>query len=182
MILILHCYLRPKRSAISNLIEIFHHLYTQLDSPNCSNITAFYLVFQRASYKVSHQRFLEKLPKIDNAHYCLNPIKGKLEQRRQTVKVNDHLSSDLPVVSGFLKGSLLGLLFFLVYTKDMLHIIISTNFGSADEFKVIGDNPVTLNIDLRRTYKLCSDNLMSMNLAKSEYVAMKSCSIAPLSI
>ena len=46
---------RPKRSIVSNLIEFFYHLYTQLDSPNCSNLAAFYIDFQKAFDKVSHQ-------------------------------------------------------------------------------------------------------------------------------
>ena len=50
---------------------------------------------------------------------------------------------------------------------------MSTNFGCADDFKVNGNNPVTLNIDVRRIYKRFSDNFMSMSLAKSKYVGIK---------
>ena len=57
---------------------------------------------------------------------------------------------------------------------------MSTDFDYADDFKVIGDNPVTLNIDVRRIYKWCSDNFMLMNLAKSKYVAIKGCATVSL--
>ena len=171
---------RPKRSTISNLIEFFHHLYAQLDSPSCSNLTAFYIDFQKAFDKFSLQRLLEKLSKVGIGHNCLNLIRSYLEQRRQTVKVNDQMSNELPVLSGVPRGSLLGPLFFLVYMNDLPDVIMSTNFGYADDFKVIRENPVTLNIDVRRIYKWCSDNFMSMNLAKSKYVAIKGCATVSL--
>ena len=171
---------RPKRSTISNLIEFFHHLYTQLDSPNCSNLTAFYIDFQKAFGKVSHQQLLEKLSKVDIGHNYFNLIRSYLEQRRQTVKFDDEMSNDLPILSGLPRGSLLGPLFFLVYMNNLPGVVMSTNFGYADDFKIIGENPVTLNIDVRRIYKWCSENFMSTNLVKSKYVAIRGCATVSL--
>ena len=72
-------YFRRKRPSVSNLIEFFHLLYTQLDWPNYSNITAFYIDFREAFDKVSHQRILEKLSKLAIGSNCFNLIKSHLE-------------------------------------------------------------------------------------------------------
>ena len=173
--------LRTKRSTISNLIEFFNHLYYEIDSPNCSKITAFYNDFQKSFDKVSNQRILEKLSNFSAGHNCLNLRKSRLEQQRQTVKVNDQLSSELPVLSGVPRRSLLGSLCFLVYINDLPDIIVSTNFGYADELKVNGENAVTMEIDVRLICEWCSGNFMSMNPAKSKYVAIKGCATVSLS-
>ena len=107
-------------------------------------------------------------------------MKSYLEQRRQTVKVNDQMSNELPVLSGVPEESLLGRLFFLVYMNDSPDVITSTNFGYADDFKVIGENLITLSNDVRRVYKWCSNIFMSMILAKSKYVAIKGCATVSL--
>ena len=89
------------------------------------------------------------------------------------------MSSELPVLSEVPQGSLIGPLFFLVYISD-IYIIMSTNFGYLDDFKIIEENPVTLNIDARRVYKWCSDNFLSMNVARSKNVAIKGCATVSL--
>ena len=76
------------------------------------------------------------------------------------VKVNDQISSELPVPKGVPQGSVFGPFFFLVYINNLPDIIMSTNFGYADDFKVRGNIPVTLNIDVKKNYKWCSDNFL----------------------
>ena len=122
----------------------------------------------------------QKLAKFGIGHNCLDLKKSYLEQRRQTFEGNDQMSSELPVLSEVPQGSVLDPLFFLVYIKDLPDIILSTNFGYVDDFKVIEENPVTLNIDFRRNYKWCSDNFLSMNIARSKNVPIKGCATVSL--
>ena len=50
---------------------------------------------------------------------------------------------------------------------------MSKVFGYADDYKIVGTNPVTLNIDVRKLWRWCDDNLMSMNLTKSKLLCIK---------
>ena len=51
---------RPKRSTTTNLIEYLHEIFNCLDS-NPSYLTNFYIDFQKAFDKVSHDLLLDKL-------------------------------------------------------------------------------------------------------------------------
>ena len=120
--------------------------------------------------------------KFGIGHNCFNLIRSYLEKRRKTVKTKHQLSVELAVPSGFTQGSLLGPVFFLVYMSDLPDIMISANFGYGDDFKFSEDKPVTLNIDVTRSYKWFSGNFMSMNLAKIKYSAIKGCATVPPSL
>ena len=50
---------------------------------------------------------------------------------------------------------------------------MSATFGYADDYKIAGDNPITLNIDIRRLWRWCEENCMSMNLTKSKVLCRK---------
>ena len=50
---------------------------------------------------------------------------------------------------------------------------MSKSFGYADDFKIISQNAVTLQIDGHRLWKWCSENQMSLNLKKCNVVAFK---------
>ena len=104
---------------------------------------------------------------------CLQLLCSYLTNRRQAVKIEDAKSSELIVKSGVPQGSLLGPLFFLVYINDLPDSIMSPNFGYTDDFKIIGENNVSLNIDIRKVHKWCSENFMSMNMKKCKSVSFK---------
>ena len=50
---------------------------------------------------------------------------------------------------------------------------MSKAFGYADDYKIVGTNPVTLNIDVRKLWRWCDDNLMPRNLTKSKLLCIK---------
>ena len=50
---------------------------------------------------------------------------------------------------------------------------MSATFGYADDYKIVGDNPLTLNIDNRRLWRWCEENCMSMKLTKSKVICIK---------
>ena len=90
---------RTNKSTVSNVMNFFPHLYTQLDLPNSTKITAFHIDFQETFGRVSHQRFEEKISEVGIGHVCFNLMKSYLEQRRQTVTVMNQMSSELAVLS-----------------------------------------------------------------------------------
>ena len=89
------------------------------------------------------------------------------------MRLNDSISGELEVFSGVLQGSILGPLLFLVFINDLPSCVMSATFGYADDYKIVGDNPLTLNIDVRRLRRWCEENCVSMNLTKSKVLCIK---------
>ena len=63
--------------------------------------------------------------------------------------------------------------FFLVFINDLPSCVMSATFGYADDCKIVGDNPLTLNIDVRRLWRWCEENCMAMKLTKSKVLCIK---------
>ena len=73
------------------------------------------------------------------------------------MSLNDTFSGELEVFSGVPQRSILGPLFFLVFIIDLPSCVMSSTFGFADDYKNVGDNPLTLSIDVRRLLGMCDD-------------------------
>ena len=71
--------------------------------------------FQKAFYKVSHQRFLLKLKAHGIGNDVINWIEKWLTHRRQRVIVDGEISNWKSVLSGVPQGSVLGPILFLIY-------------------------------------------------------------------
>ena len=94
---------RRRRSTITNLIEYLHALYEKFDDTTCIYLAAFNVDFRKAFDKVNHSLLIEKLFKSGFAGPALKLIESYLENRAQTVKIRNSISSELPVLSGVLK-------------------------------------------------------------------------------
>ena len=116
---------------------------------------------------------MEKLSTSGIGGNCLSLIRSYLSNRKQTVRLNDTFSGGLEVFSGVPQGAILGRLFFLVFINDLPSCVMSSTFGYADDYKIVGDNPSTLNIDVRRLWRWCEENCMSMNLTKSKVLCIE---------
>ena len=164
---------RPKRSIITNLIEYLLEIYSCLESENCSYLNIFYIDFEKAFDKVTHELLIQKLAALGIGGNCLNLLRSYLYKRKQTVRLNDTVLDELEVFSGVPQGSILGPLFFLVFINDLPSCVMSKSFGYADDYKIVGDNPLTLNIDVRKLWRWCDENFMSMDLGKSKVLCIK---------
>ena len=103
---------RRRRSTITNLIEYLHALYAKFEDTTCIYFAASYVDFQKAFDKVNHSLLIEKLFKSGSAGSAIRRIESYLENKAQTVKIQNSISSELPVLSGVPQGSLLGPQFF----------------------------------------------------------------------
>ena len=162
---------RPKRSTITNLIEYLQEIFSCLVLPNCNYLNTFYLDFQKSFDKVSHGILMEKFSTSGIGGNCLSLIHSYLSNRKQTVRLNDTVFGVL--FSGVPQGSIFGPLLFLVFINYLPSCIMSATFGYADDYKIVGDNPLTINLDVRRLWRWCEENCMSMNLAKSKVLCIK---------
>ena len=116
---------------------------------------------------------MEKLSTSGNGGNCLSLIHSYLSNWKQTVRLKDTISGELEVFSVVPQGSIFGPLLFLVFINDLPSCVMSATFGYADDYKIVGDNPLTLNIDVRRLWRWCEENCMSMNLTKSKVLCIK---------
>ena len=116
---------------------------------------------------------MEKLSTSRIGGNCLSLIHSYLSNRKQTVRLNDTISGELEVFSGVPQGSILRPLLFLVFINDLPSCVMSATFGYAEDYKIVGDNPLTLNIDVRRLWRWCEEYCMSMNLTKSKVLCIK---------
>ena len=166
-----HCF-RPKRATTTNLIEYLHEIFSCLDS-NPSSLTTFYIDFRKAFDKISHDLLLDKLLALGIGGNCLSLLRSYLSIRKQTVRINSTTSKELDVFSGVPQGSILGPLIFLVFINDLTSCVMSKAFGYAYDYKIVWTNPVTLNMDVRKLWRWCEDNLMAMNLTKIKLLCIK---------
>ena len=82
-------------------------------------VDVVYLNFQKAFYKVPHQRLILTLKSHGMGNSIINWIEQWLTDRRQRVFVVGEVSSWKAVLSWVPKGSVLGPMLFLVYINDL---------------------------------------------------------------
>ena len=164
---------RQRRSSITNLIEYLHEMFVNFDNSNCHFLASFYLDFQKAFDKVNHNITIEKLIRAGITGPILDLIKSYLTGRTQTVRIGSSVSSQLPIYSGVPQGSILGPLLFLVYINDLPKCVMSSCYGYADDYKIMGTDPTTLHIDIRKVWKWCETNEMRLNMTKSKTLVNK---------
>lgn len=104
-----------------------------------------------------------------------------LTDRTQKCKVNDQLSNSTPVTCGVPQGSNLGPLLFLIYINDLPNCLnhsvprmfaddtsISYAANSAEELQQI------INTDLKSLNEWLTANRLSLNITKTEFMAIGS--------
>ena len=101
-----------------------------------SPVDIIYLDFQKAFYKVPHQRLLLKLKAHGIEVGIIDWIEQWLTGRRQRVVVDGEVSNWKSVLSGVPQGSVLGPLLFLIYINDLDDNITSNVLKFADYIKV----------------------------------------------
>ena len=102
----------------------------------------FFLDISKAIGRVWHEGLIYKIKFMGITGLPLKLIQSFLNDRLQRVVLNDQTSAWTPVLAGVLQGSILGPLFFLIYTNDLTKDIQSTAKLFADDisiFSVVND-------------------------------------------
>ena len=71
------------------------------------------------------------------------------------------------------QGPILGPLMFTLYLNDLPVCALSTSFGYADDYKVVCNDPLILNIDAKRNWNWCVTNSITVNVSKTEIRSVK---------
>ena len=100
----------PGDSCTSQLLSIIHEIHKSIGENPPIDVRGTFLDISKAFDKLKSHRIFSNLLKL---------IENYLTDRKQKVILNSQTSSWKRVVSGVPQGSILGLLFFLIYINDL---------------------------------------------------------------
>ena len=139
-----------------------------------NEICAFYLDFEKAFDKVSHNILLQKLQNKSIGGNFLAILESYLNDRKQFVEIGQSNNSTmLDVTSGVPQGSLLGPLMFIIYINDITENVNSFALGYADDYKFLSTNNEMFQDDISQLHIWCEQNLISLNADKCNMLNFK---------
>ena len=143
--------------------------YKSFDCNPSKDVRGIFLDLSKAFDRVWHDGLIYKINHISITGNSLKLTESFLSNRSQRVVLNGQSSSWTPVSAGVPKGSILGLLFFLIYINDLIKDTSSTVKLFANDtsiFSVNDDDNVSvmqLNNDLLKISKWAYQWKMSFN-------------------
>ena len=161
-----HGFMKSK-SIQSQLLIHLDYIYNNLDRGD--EVFTVYLDFSKAFDRVDHEILLKKVASFGIGGNILKLLKSYLEDREQRVKIDDCLSTALPIKSGVPQGSVIGPLLFLIFINDLPGVCVdSIMLLFADDSKISNADPIELQNDLIRIYNWAKANKMEFNNTKTE--------------
>ena len=115
----------PGRSIILQLILSLSRIYENIGCFENTNLL-FLFDFSKAYDKIKHEILLKKLLNLGISEELFLLLRDYLLDRTQRVRINSEISTDKRINSGVQQGSVLGPLLFLLYLKDLLTVIFSS--------------------------------------------------------
>ena len=125
----------PKKSCITQLIEVLDHIGRDLDRGK--QIDVLYLDMSKAFDRVSHAKLLHRLREFGFGGSILKWFGSYLTNRYQQTTVLGATSRPLPVTSGVPQGSIFGPLLFLLYENHLSNSVTNSRIAIfADDTKI----------------------------------------------
>ncbi len=167
---------RAGRSTQTALLKVTDYLFRASDRKLLSILAL--LDFSKAFDCVDHDLLCLKLgQQFGFSTSAVSLIKSYLTNRMQSVWVNGSYSSQIPVSSGVVQGSVLGPLLFSLFINDIEQSIKSCNFHLyADDVQLYYSGPrnclaeivAEINKDLERVFQWSTANGLMLNSRKSQ--------------
>ena len=133
-----------------------------------------YLDYSKAFDSVSHSKLIHVLHHLQINSTLISWIKDYLTDRSQKTIVDGFYSDSCNITSGVPQGSVLGPLFYLAYTNDLLNTLSSekdlTFYAYADDLKLSSTNTTTLQQTLNVIEKWSKLWQLKIQPTKSEHI------------
>ena len=162
---------RQNRSCATQLLSQLDFILS--NSVEGYDVDSIYIDFAKAFDKVDHGLLIQKLNHYGIRGNFLNWIVNFLDERTQTVFINNHFSYSTSVISGVPQGSVLGPLLFVIYNNDLSQLVDATSqiFTFADDTKLISRinssaDKVNLQNNLNNIINWSEFNNMKLNTDK----------------
>ena len=166
---------RKDRSTTRALAGLMDELLSNMDKGELT--IAVYLDFKKAFDTIDHGLLLQKIQKAGLGKKTCSFIANYLTNRKQYTKLNDNESTIRTVKTGVPQGSTLGPLLFLIFVNDLPQVsedAIFTLFAD-DAALTVHNKDFQRAVDqvgmvLTRVNLWCSENKLSLNTKKTEFV------------
>jgi len=137
-----------------------------------------FIDLKKAFDTIDHTILIRKLRKYGVDSSSLKLFESYLCHRNQKCSTNGHLSNTAPLSCGVPRSSNLGPLLFLVYINDLPNCLTSASPRKfADDTKItfaastLIDLENAVNLELRKLQRWLITNRLSLNIAKTEFIA-----------
>ena len=163
------------RSAIQQLLVFLHQIVN-----STMQTDVIYLDIQKAFDSIPHCKLLAKLWSFGITGNLWRWILCYLSGRTQVVRINNVLSTTLPVLSGVPQGSILGPVLFLIYMNDLPSVTtVSKSLLFVDDTKCFNNvsntmDLVSLQQDLDFIARWSIQSSLKFNTTKSVHLSFKS--------
>ena len=114
---------QPGKSTVAALLSTTQDWFQLLEKGK--EVGAVFFDFHKAFDTVAHGPLVDKLYQLELNSQIVKWVHNYLADRKQRVVVNGVSSLPMSVVSGFLQGSILGPLLFLIYIDNIATVNIS---------------------------------------------------------
>ena len=168
----------PKRSTVTNLLECMNLWTLNFDKKLSTDV--IYLDYSKCFDSVCHSKFLYKISKYGISGAAFKWIQSFLLDRYQYVKINNTLSPSVRVISGVPQGTVLGPIFYLLFTADLPNVVSHSNISMyADDTKIFrpiqnNSDCVLLQKDLNSIFLWAKKWQMKLNPEKTKHLRIGS--------
>ena len=154
-----------KRSVMSILLHFLNEIYVTMDNDPTAQVIAFYSDFSKEVDTVPHKLLISELCDIGVGGCSLDIPYDYINQQKQYVRIEDHTSKELQVISGLTQSSLLS----CIFINDLPDFLIFTQlFIFPDDLRIlaisISNEEVKTNI--KRIGKWLKSNKMQLAVNK----------------
>lgn len=171
----------PKRSLTTQLLLCLDD-WTKIVSSKKSCFIV-YLDFKKAFDTVCHTKLIVRLRSLGIDGNVLSWISNYLSNRTQRVSISGALSQPADVSSGTLQGSILGPIFYILYSSSLLDALSETDvsaYAYADDLKLYSDDPSKIQSALKIVESWCQEWQLSLSVHKCTVLLLGSSPETPL--